>query len=132
MKTDFQKRFVIDDVFYTGQQIREAFIECFPFKNSRYQGLARLVFPGYKMHADKSMNLANLIPDIESIRGQPYSPDWTYLSVVEGSIRCDPIVSASFFVPTDLGYMCDRMIIKGRSICSETEAYLWSELQKLR
>jgi hypothetical protein len=123
MKSEFQQRFKINDEFYTGQQIRDAIAECFPFKEGGYQGLARIVFLGKPTHADQRLDLTNEIPDIMPTDSRPSTSARNYCyGVIEGEVRGDRVQAASFFVPTDLGYICDEMQIRGWKVSSEKEA----------
>jgi hypothetical protein len=136
MKTEFQKRFVLEDVFYTGQYIRDAITECFPFKDGRYQGLARITNICLREstgHANRSLDLGSLIPDITLTEEVPRDfSKFRSCGVIEGEVLHWPAEAASCFIPTYKGYICDMMKIEGRAVYSETAVKMWSELLSMR
>ncbi len=108
-KTQFQGRFQINSEFYTGQQIRTAIEECFPFRSGKYDGLSRIVYQGNSVpfHANKKLDLEKLIPDLGDL------PEFRCVGVIEGEPMRDR-TAATFFIPTDLWYLCDEMNIPGQ------------------
>jgi hypothetical protein len=118
MKSEFQARFQINDEFYTGEQIRRAVAECFPCRSGKYDDLARLVFCGRPTHAVRELDLETLIPDIGNMRRIPHPlPNNYCYGVIEHPIKDTEIQASTFFIPTDIGYICDEMDI---TFCDES------------
>ena len=119
MKSKFQKKFKINDEFYSSEEIRDAIKKCFPYETnphtdlSNYMGLARIVFQGRPTHADQELDFEKLIPNIKDIDiPDKLSHNFCY-GIIEGTPKkADPIAS-TFFIPTNLGYVCDEMILNG-------------------
>ena len=116
-KSEFQKKFLINEEAYTGQEIREAIKNSFPYKNGIYQGLSRITHKSAPFHSDKILNLEILIPDIENIEKLPVNlPTNFCYGVIEGTPRKARPITSTFFIPTDIGYICDEMIFDNNEI----------------
>ena len=115
MESVFQKMFMLNDEFYTGAQIRQAIQECFPYETnphtglSKHTGLARIVFQDKATHADQELDFEKLIPNIEDINIPAELPHTFCYGVIEGTPREPKPTASTFFIPTDLGYICDEM-----------------------
>lgn len=109
-KTPFQSRFGINTQFYTGQQIRAAIAECFPFTDRGYQGLSRILHESdvVPYEATRKLELQALIPDLR--KGLP---TFGSVGIIEGTPEIE-IIASTFFVPTPAGYMCSEMDIPGQ------------------
>lgn len=107
-ETPFQREIKLNDEFYSGEQIRELVRKHFPVKDGLHQGLARLVAFSSYFHGDKQLDLEAIIPDItkETEIPDPLSRGHCYL-VVEGEPHTSG-TTATVFIPTDLGYICDE------------------------
>ena len=97
--TPFQEKFKINDDFYTAETIRKAILECFPYTDGAYAGLSRLAINGAPFHANSKLDLESLIPD-NGIRS---------IGIIEGIPKVPEPTASTFFIWTDLGYICDEM-----------------------
>ena len=107
--TEFQQKFVMDGEFYSGENIREAIKASFPYEDGRHKGLSRLTFDGQPTHADSELDLETLIPNIEDIDIPSSLPNRFCYGVIEGIPKKHNPAASTFFIPTDLGYICDEM-----------------------
>ena len=109
-KSEFQKRFAVDDEFYTREQIIQAIFECFPddgrYRDARGFKRLRRIMNGSiagPRRPESEEELHAAIPHFLEFNGRKYEAKFR-IDEVDSESKCAEYSTS--FIATDCGYIC--------------------------